>query len=146
MIEKIKKIELRIFDVRVRLKEGDFIAIHGDANTGKSPILRDFSREYPEETCFIIRDDVPHIQHRVNVLKAIVKPSEIYLLDEPTGHSLDREDRMKILALIKELHDQGKTIIMATHDQAAIELATRIIEIMEDKTFIDHGPGLHHML
>ena len=83
MIEKIKKIELRIFDVRIRFKKGDFIAIHGDANTGKSPILRDFSREYPEETCFIIRDDVPHIQHRVNVLKAIVKPSEIYLLDEP---------------------------------------------------------------
>lgn len=146
MIEKEKEYDLRIFEIRIRLKKGDFIAIHGDPDTGKSPIIRDFSREYPEETCFIIRDDIPQIQHRVSVLEAIVNPSEIYLLDEPTGHSLDREDRMKILTLIKKLHDQGKTIIMTTHDHAAIELATRIIEIMEDKTFIDHGPGLHHTL
>ena len=53
---------------------------------------------------------------------------------------------MEILSLSKKLNDQGKTIIMATHDRAAIELGTRIFEIMEDKTFIDHGPGLHHTL
>lgn len=139
-------ITLIVKDIRIIIEQGEFVTIYGVAGSGKSPILRDLSRDYPDRVCFLIRDDVPHVQHRINILKAVLGGHDIYLFDEPTGHGLVRAQRMEMLSLIHRLHDHGKTIIMATHDQAAIELGTRVIELMEDQTFIDHGPGLHRTL
>lgn len=138
-------IEIKIHGVVIEIEQGEFVVIHGLAKAGKTSILRDLNRKYPE-TCFIIRWDIPNPRKSMDVLRALTEPYDVYLLDEPTGHELDREDRMEILSLSKKLNDQGKTIIMTTHDHAAIELGTRIFEIKEDKTFIDHGPGLHHTL
>lgn len=138
-------INISIHGINIEIEQGEFVVIYGNATAGKTSILRELNRKYPE-TCFIIRWDIPNPRKSIDVLRALTEPHDVYLLDEPTDQELDREDRMEILSLSKKLNDQGKTIIMATHDRAAIELGTRIFEIMEDKTFIDHGPGLHHTL
>ena len=149
-------IELKIFKIRIKIKQGEFVVIHGEPTFGKSSTLRDLNREQPDKVCFLIRDDVTSGQHRLDILKATISDPDVYLVDEPTGHDLDREDRMNILRMLKILNEprydkkgnlhEGKTIIMVTHDRAAIELGTRVIQLFKDKTFIDHGKGLHHLI
>lgn len=63
-------------------------------------------------------------QQRVAVERAIIKPSELILADEPTG-SLDLKNRDEIMTLLRELNQQGKTIIVVTHDQAVADQCQR---------------------
>jgi putative ABC transport system ATP-binding protein len=58
------------------------------------------------------------------------------LADEPTGN-LDTETGGKIMDLLTELNDEGKTIIMVTHDPNDAEYADRVIEIVDGKTHPD---------
>lgn len=67
-------------------------------------------------------------QQRVALAKIILKPSEIILADEPTG-SLDAENRDSILELLCEFNEQGKTILVVTHDPEVAQCATRHINI-----------------
>ena len=61
-------------------------------------------------------------QQRVAFARAFVKPSEIILCDGPTGN-LDSKNKMIILDLLKQLNENGKTIIIVTHDQAVESIA-----------------------
>ena len=61
-------------------------------------------------------------QQRVAFARAFVKPSEIILCDETTGN-LDSKNKMIILDLLKQLNENGKTIIIVTHDQAVESIA-----------------------
>lgn len=63
-------------------------------------------------------------QQRVALAKVIVKDPEIILADEPTG-SLDTENRDYVLQILKKLNEQGKTIIVVTHDGVVNEAAKR---------------------
>jgi putative ABC transport system ATP-binding protein len=66
-------------------------------------------------------------QQRVGIARAIVADPTILLCDEPTG-DLDRKAGDEILALLQALHgEQGKTIIMVTHDPHASHRATRTL-------------------
>ena len=141
-----KAITMEIYTSRLDVKEGEFVVLFGIQGVGKSYTLNKIKRDYPDKVCFLLRSERTAIRHRVEIVSAITRPYKIFLFDEPTDHNLDREDRMELLALIKTLHDQGNTIIMATHDFAAVELGTRIIELFPDKSFIEHGQGLHHLL
>ena len=58
----------------------------------------------------------------------MLKPSEIILADEPTG-SLDSENRNEIITLLKRLNNDGKTVIIVSHDEYVVKMADRIIEI-----------------
>ncbi len=55
-------------------------------------------------------------QQRVALARLFFKQSEIILADEPTG-SLDEANADRIMQILKELHQEGKTIILATHDE-----------------------------
>ncbi len=59
-------------------------------------------------------------QQRVAVARAIVGNPKIIIADEPTG-SLDPESAKHIFGLLKSAHDQGATVIIATHDREMIE-------------------------
>ena len=67
---------------------------------------------------------------RVAIARALVHEPGILLCDEPTGN-LDSETSRSILELIDDLHDDGLTVIMVTHDQQIARLATRIVTIYD---------------
>jgi len=66
-------------------------------------------------------------QQRVSIARALIADPPIFVCDEPTG-DLDRESAEGVLELLQMLNrDQGKTIIMVTHDPLAADHATRQI-------------------
>ena len=76
-------------------------------------------------------------QQRVAIARALVTNPTIILADEPTGN-LDRKSGLAVLAIFKDLHQRGHTIIVVTHDRAIAEHADRIIllkdgQIAEDR-------------
>jgi putative ABC transport system ATP-binding protein len=68
-------------------------------------------------------------EQRVGIARAIVTDPTLLLCDEPTG-DLDRKAGNEILDLLQGLHrDQGKTVIMVTHDPHAAERASRVLHL-----------------
>ena len=65
-------------------------------------------------------------QQRVALAKVIAKSPQIIFADEPTG-SLDEHNRNDVLALLKEFHRRGKTIVVVTHDPYVNACAARHI-------------------
>ncbi len=73
-------------------------------------------------------------QERVAIARAIVNKPPILLADEPTG-SLDSKTADEILALLKELNEEGQTIIMVTHNPDAGKDTTRTIQVKDGSCY-----------
>ena len=71
-------------------------------------------------------------QQRVCIARALINDPHIVLADEPTGN-LDAENEELVLRQLRELHAQGRTIIMVTHDPAVARLADRLLELHHGK-------------
>lgn len=71
-------------------------------------------------------------QQRVTIARAIVTRPSLILGDEPTGN-LDSKTTDEIMGIFHELHDQGNTIILITHDHEIAEQASRIVHIRDGK-------------
>ena len=69
-------------------------------------------------------------QQRVAIARALVGNPSILLADEPTG-ALDQKTGAQIMALFQELSDEGRTIIMITHDMNIAAHAHRIVRIID---------------
>src|SRR5690606_13233821 len=69
-------------------------------------------------------------QQRVSVARALMNGGEIILADEPTG-ALDSRSGKELMALLRELHAEGHTIIIVTHDPAIAEQCERVVEISD---------------
>lgn len=67
-------------------------------------------------------------QQRIALAQCFIKPSDIILADEPTS-SLDSETKEIIMKQMKKFHDNGKTIILVTHDSQMQALASRTIQL-----------------
>ena len=72
-------------------------------------------------------------RQRVSIARALANDPEIVLADEPTGN-LDTDTGAKIMDLLTEFNEEGKTIIMVTHDPNDAEYADRTIKIKDGVT------------
>jgi len=69
-------------------------------------------------------------QQRVAVARALVTDPALILADEPTGN-LDTHSSADVLQLFAELHDQGRTVVLITHEQDVAASAQRIVRILD---------------
>ena len=69
-------------------------------------------------------------QQRVAISRAVVTQPSILLADEPTG-ALDQKTGAQVMELFHELNEEGRTIIMITHDKHIAEHAGRIVKILD---------------
>ena len=82
-------------------------------------------------------------QQRVAVARALVTEPDLILADEPTGN-LDSVSADDVLALMNELHETGRTLILITHDLEVASAASRVIGIRDglvtenDKRDLEH--------
>ena len=80
-------------------------------------------------------------KQRVAIARALVNDPQIILADEPTG-ALDSKSGAEIEALFNQLHSEGRTIIIVTHDNALAERTKRIITIKDGKIIADRTPQI----
>jgi len=73
---------------------------------------------------------------RVAIARSLVNRPAIILADEPTGN-LDSKSGDEIMSLFQELHNQGKTIILITHNPAMIQYGTRVVKLHDGQITSD---------
>ena len=76
-------------------------------------------------------------QQRVAIARAIAQAPPIILADEPTGN-LDSASTKEIMGILKKLHEEGRTVILITHDNEIAAQAKRVIRIMDGKIVEDY--------
>ena len=69
---------------------------------------------------------------RVEIARAIINDQEIILADDPTG-ALDLKTGMQVIDMLKKLNNDGKTVIIVTHDNNVASRCNRIIKIEDGK-------------
>lgn len=76
-------------------------------------------------------------QQRVSIARALMNGGDIILADEPTG-ALDSKSGEMVMQILQQLHQEGHTIILVTHDPNIAKFASRIIEIKDGEIIQDH--------
>ncbi len=71
-------------------------------------------------------------QQRIAIARAISNHPQIVLADEPTGN-LDAQTGTQVMELLKQLNDEGITIVMVTHDDELLSYASRVIRMRDGK-------------
>ncbi|MCB9077198.1 MAG: ABC transporter ATP-binding protein [Anaerolineaceae bacterium] len=82
-------------------------------------------------------------QQRVAIARALVNQPSLLLADEPTG-ALDSQTSLEVMALFEELHAQGLTVVMVTHDPLVAGRAKRVVTLSDGKIVSDKANG-HHL-
>ncbi len=67
-------------------------------------------------------------QQRVALARLMLKKCDVILADEPTG-SLDKDNAQVVLSILKQLNEQGKTIILVTHDEEIKKLGDKVVNL-----------------
>ena len=82
-------------------------------------------------------------QQRVAIARALASDPSILLADEPTG-ALDQKTGLQVMDLFHELHSEGRTIIMITHDLNIANHASRVARILDG--MLEEGGGTHEAI
>jgi putative ABC transport system ATP-binding protein len=77
-------------------------------------------------------------KQRVAIARALASDPKVLLADEPTG-ALDSKTSQEVMELIQGINDEGKTILMVTHEHDIAQMTKRIVHI-KDGLIIDDNP------
>ncbi|RAK10277.1 putative ABC transport system ATP-binding protein [Halanaerobium saccharolyticum] len=80
-------------------------------------------------------------QQRVCIARALINYPDLILADEPTGN-LDKENEEMVLDIFRELHSQGHTILMVTHDPTVGDLAEKMLELEHGRLVVNSKNSL----
>lgn len=75
-------------------------------------------------------------RQRVAIARALVNDPKVIFADEPTGN-LDSKSGKQVMEILQKLHDEGRTIILVTHEKYTAEHAARIIRVLDGKILSD---------
>ena len=80
-------------------------------------------------------------QQRIAIARAIVGEPALVLADEPTGN-LDPQLAIDILGLFEEIHENGTTVLFATHDRSLLEVRRRRLIVLDEGKAVDVPTGI----
>ena len=80
-------------------------------------------------------------QQRVSIARALMNGADVILADEPTG-ALDTQSGADVLDVLKALNEDGRTVLLITHDPAVAKHADRTIQISDGRITADSGPKM----
>ena len=83
-------------------------------------------------------------QQRVAIARSLVTNPAIVLADEPTGN-LDSRTSIEIMGIFQELNDEGKTIVLITHEPDIAQHAKRIVHVRDGKIHQDERTAQHRV-
>ena len=84
-------------------------------------------------------------QQRVAIARALVTSPAMILADEPTGN-LDSTSSREVLGLLDHLHDEGRTIVLITHEAEVAERAERIVQVRDGRIWKPGDPAADAVL
>ena len=139
--------------IALTIQEGEFLSVLGPSGSGKSTLMNIIgcldtptSGEYilhgrrvddlePDELARIRNREIGFIFQSFQLLprqdaRALPPNPTTLLADEPTG-ALDQKTGHQVMDLFHELHDEGRTIIMITHDRHIAQNASRLVRILD---------------
>lgn len=82
-------------------------------------------------------------RQRVAIARALVNGPSVIFADEPTGN-LDSKTGKLVMDLIDNLHEEGHTVIVITHETPTANYAQRVIHLKDGLIEEDHRDGMHH--
>jgi putative ABC transport system ATP-binding protein len=124
-----RQVELPLFYAGIPRRRGQEMAMEALGKVG----LADRANHRPDELS-------GGEQQRVAIARALVNKPSLLLADEPTG-ALDSKTGAEVLDLIEQLHAQGLTVVMVTHDPQVARRAQRVITLSDGKIISDEENG-----
>jgi putative ABC transport system ATP-binding protein len=82
-------------------------------------------------------------QQRVSIARALVGEPSVILADEPTG-ALDSRTGREVLEFMRQLNDEGNTVVLITHDMSVAEMAKRVVSLSDGKITDDRAVRTEH--
>lgn len=114
-----------VYSNRIKKSEHNKRAVHALESVGLSHRLEHFSNQLSGGE-----------KQRVAIARALVNDPEVIFADEPTGN-LDSKSGKQVMEILQRLNDEGRTIILVTHEKYTAEHADRILRIFDGKIAAD---------